>query len=97
VNCERCGGIVRCMNCVELPLLPPALLEAHTELLTQVHDLLIEIVNSRVGCCGTSSVYTPQLDRLQCDMLCAAVGAIVEVTPTSYPDADCKDCGKVTP
>ena len=23
MNCERCGGIVRCMNCAELPALPP--------------------------------------------------------------------------
>jgi len=54
---------------------------AQIELLTQVHDILIEIVNSRVRHIGTFTAYLPQLDRLQCDMLCAAVGAIIEATP----------------
>ena len=48
-----------------------------------MHDLLIEIVNSRVGHIGTFHAYLPQLDRLQCDMLCAAVGAIIEATPNN--------------
>ena len=59
---------------------------AEIELLTQVHDLLIEIVNSRVGHIGAFTAYCPQLDRLQCDMLCAAVGAIIEATPNDQRD-----------
>jgi hypothetical protein len=50
------------------------------ELLIQMRVLLVEIVNSPMGHFGCLTGYLPQLDKIQCDMLCAALGVLVSVT-----------------
>lgn len=57
------------------------------ELLTQARGLLVEIVKSRVGKMGPHTVYLPKLDRRHCDMLCAAIGAVIEGSRPAEPRA----------
>ena len=84
IRCEPCADAAykRALEHEKKPSKTPDI-----ELLTRVHDLLISIVNSRVGFLGTHPCYCPQLDTTFCDSLCADVGAIIEKQHNSYAQA----------